>query len=40
MAESNKHIDSIDEILRNLKKDPEYYNHAKEQAFSRFAADE
>ena len=40
MAESNKHIDSIDEILQNLKKDKNYYNHAKKEEFNRFDRDE
>ena len=25
------HIDSLDEILRNLKSDPEHYNHGMSQ---------
>lgn len=33
-------LESIDEILRNLNANPEYYNKAKEQEFERFDSDE
>jgi len=39
MQETTK-LESIDIILQNLKKDPEYYNHAKEEQFSRFDRDD
>jgi hypothetical protein len=32
-------LESIDEILKNLQKDPEYYNAHKVQEFNRFDED-
>jgi len=33
-------LESIDIILSNLKKNPEYYNHAKKESFDRFDRDD
>lgn len=33
-------LESIDEILRNLKSNPNYYNTGKEQEFARFDRDD
>lgn len=33
-------LPSLDEILGNLKSNPEYYNKAKEQEFDRFDRDD
>jgi hypothetical protein len=29
-------LESIDQILRNLEKDPDFYNHATPEQFNRF----